>query len=337
MLDAITHMSFGNPLAFIMLLMVPFLIWYLYRKHDRVSPRLQLPTTELAVKDPNWRIKSMRLSPIFKILAMICLIIVVARPTRLISEEEVNAEGIDIFLVMDLSSSMLARDFKPDRITASKRVASEFVQKRIYDRIGLSVFAGEAYTQSPLTTDHHILIDYLKQLQVGILQDGTAIGMGLSTAVNRLKDSKAESKVIILLTDGDNNAGYINPRTAANLAEEYGIKVYTIGVGSSGQALAPSSRRRDGTYTFAMSIVKIDEALLREIASKTGGRYFRAQTEESLEAIYAEIDKLEKTEMEISVYKRNVELYRPFLLFAFILILLDWVAHRSIWNHVTGS
>ncbi len=216
------------------------------------------------------------LPPILRALTVICLIIALARPQLSLKEEKEKAEGIDIFLVMDLSSSMLAKDFQPDRLEVSKEVASGFVDMRNHDRIGLVVFSGEAYTQSPLTTDHLILKDLLGELKCGILQDGTAIGMGLATAVNRIKDSKAKSKVIILLTDGENNAGYIQPQTASEIAREYKTKVYTIGVGSTGDALAPVRQRADGQFIFGLTRVKIDEKLLTEIAEMTGGKYFLA-------------------------------------------------------------
>jgi Ca-activated chloride channel family protein len=241
------------------------------------------------------------------------LIVALARPQLTLKEEQIKAEGIDIMLAMDLSSSMLAQDFKPDRLTVSKVVASDFVDKREYDRIGLSVFAGESFTQCPLTTDHRVVKDFLGGLTCGILDDGTAIGMGLASAVNRLKDSEAKSKVVILLTDGVNNSGYIKPLTAAEIAREIGVRVYTIGVGSIGEAVSPISRRSNGTYVFGIARVEIDEALLAEIAQMTGGKYFRATTAEGLEEIYREIDRLEKTEMDIKVMRRYSEEFRFFL------------------------
>jgi len=226
-------------------------------------------------------------------------------------------------MVMDLSSSMLARDFKPDRLTVSKEMAKQFIDKRTYDRIGLVVFAGESFTQSPLTTDHKILKDFMSGIESGIMEDGTAIGMGLASAVNRLKESEAESKVVILLTDGVNNAGYIKPMTAAEIAKELKVKVYTIGVGSRGNAVAPISRRSDGRYNYGLSRVEIDEDLLTEISKLTEGKYFRATNEAGLERIYEEIDRLEKTEIQTSVFNRYSEEFRIFLLCGLGLLFIE--------------
>jgi Ca-activated chloride channel family protein len=231
---------------------------------------------------------------------------------------------------MDLSSSMLARDFNPDRLTVSKETAMEFIDKRPYDRIGLVVFAGESFTQSPLTTDHRIVKELLASMDSGLLEDGTAIGMGLASSVNRLKDSEAKSKIVILLTDGVNNAGYIKPMTAAEIAKELNVKVYTIGVGSMGEAMSPISRRSDGRYIFGLSRVEIDEELLTELSELTGGKYYRATNERSLEDVYNEIDKLEKTEIEIKIFKRYSEEYRLFLLIGLIFIGLEWLLNNSL-------
>ena len=274
------------------------------------------------------------LLPLLRGGAAVCLVVALAQPERSMQEQDIRAEGIDIVLSLDLSSSMLAQDFKPDRLEASKLVAQDFVQHREYDRIGLVAFSGEAFTQCPLTSDHEVVNHFLGNLQCGQLEDGTAIGMGLATAVNRLKDSEAKSKVIILLTDGVNNAGYIAPITAAALAKEFGIKVYTIGVGNTGQAYAPIGRRADGEYVFGFVPVEIDETLLLQVAQQTGGRYFRATDEKSLEKIYAEIDRLEKTEMDATIVQRHVSLFRFWLGWAAVLLamelLLRWTVLRSL-------
>jgi Ca-activated chloride channel family protein len=266
--------------------------------------------------------------PIFSFIAAILFILAMARPQKMLQEQEIKAEGIDIFLVTDLSSSMLARDFQPDRLEASKRLGADFIDKRPHDRIGLAVFAGEAFTQCPLTTDHKVLKEFLGGLKCGFLEDGTAIGMGLAAGVNRLKESIAQSKVIILLTDGVNNAGYIQPLTAAEIAKEFGVKVYTIGVGSEGTALSPVSKRANGDYIFGMARVEIDEDLLKQISSMTGGQYFRARDEAGLQFIYDQIDQLEKTEMDITVIKRYEEKFLPFVIIGLGLIffqkLLRW-------------
>ena len=282
----------------------------------------------------SWRTTLAGALPFTMCLAFILAIFSLARPQVVLVEERIKAEGIDIFLVMDLSSSMLSKDFSPDRLTVSKQVAVDFVEKRPYDRLGLVSFAGEAYTQSPLTNDHKIVQGLLGDLRCGYLTDGTAIGMGLATAVNRIKDSEADSKVIILLTDGVNNAGYIDPETATAIAAEFDIKVYTIGVGSVGMALSPVGRTRNGKYQFARTRVEIDDKLLEQIARQTGGEYYRAINADELQRIYAKIDELEKTEMEITVIRREKEYFRYPLLAAIILfVFYSLVKYRilRIW------
>ncbi len=272
--------------------------------------------------------------PILRLLALAFLVIALARPQEINRKEEVKGEGIDITLVMDLSSSMLAKDFKPDRLEASKKVASDFISKRLFDRIGLVVFAGEAHTQCPPTTDYGMLNEFLSKTRCGVLQDGTAIGMGLATAVNRIKDSKSNSKVVVLLTDGMNNAGYYDPMDAANMAKTLGIRVYTIGVGTMGDALAPVRRRSDGEYVFGLVPVEIDEDLLVQMSNMTGGKYFRATDNESLQRIYSDIDRLEKTEYEVTVIEKRSEAFHPFvlwaLIFVFVELLLKYTILRSL-------
>ena len=310
-----------DPWWLLLLGLIPLLIWLRRsRRNKHGTNAIEIPLG-VGTFRKSWRmIMYSCIEPLFW-LGIGLLIIAMARPQSEHAEEIVKGEGIDIFLVMDLSSSMLAKDFEPDRLEVSKRVAVDFVSHRTYDRIGLTVFAGESYTQCPLTNDHDVLKEYLKSLECGTLEDGTAIGMGLAAAVNRLKDSEAKSKVIVLLTDGVNNAGYIRPATAAGLAKEFGIKVYTIGVGSYGQALSPVRRRSNGEYMFGITNVEIDEELMRKIAEDTGGKYYRAISEESLKEVYNEIDRLEKTEVEITVYKRYVELYYWPLIAGFALLV----------------
>ncbi len=225
---------------------------------------------------------------------------------------------------MDLSSSMLSKDFEPNRLEASKAVAIDFISKRPYDRIGLTAFSGEGFTQCPLTTDHEALKNLLSELRCGLLEDGTAIGMGLACSVNRLKEDSAKSKIIILLTDGVNNAGDISPSLAAELAKTYQIKIYAIGVGSNGEAYSPIGRSQHGEYVFGMAPVNIDEQLLTHVSTSTGGKYYRATNTEKLKEIYKEIDQLEKTKIEVRYIKRYSEEFRPFLLFALCLLCLDW-------------
>lgn len=320
---ALQNIQFVHPHFFWLLLVLPVLGWLYRRRYQRRYATIRMPSLEGVAGTRTWRSRLRPTLPVLRALAVVALIIALARPQRTLQEQEIKAEGIDIMLAMDLSSSMLARDFEPDRLEVCKRVAAEFVDKRTYDRLGLAVFAGEAFTQTPLTTDHKVVKEFLANLECGILEDGTAIGMGLATAVNRLKDSPSKSKVVILLTDGVNNAGYIKPVTATEIAQEYGIRVYTIGVGSNGDALTPVSRRTDGRYIFGLARVEIDVDLLKQIADMTGGRYFRALSEEGLEEIYDEIDSLEKTEIDVTVLKRYSELFHWFAWSALILVLLE--------------
>lgn len=312
------------------LLLLPLIYWWYYRSLSRNKVTLRMPNIGSFQQTGSWRSALRKLLPLLRILALGSLIFALARPQKTLKEEDIKAEGIDIFLVMDLSSSMLSRDFDPDRLEVSKQVAANFVDKRPHDRIGLTVFSGEAFTQCPLTTDHRIVKEFLSTLQCGFLADGTAIGMGLSSAVNRIKDSKSESKVVILLTDGVNNSGYIQPMTAAEIAKEFAVKVYTIGVGSTGMARSPVRKRRDGTFEFDFTRVEIDEALLRQIAEQTGGNYFRATNETELGRIYDYIDKLEKTEIDVTIIKRHSEMFHPFALIALILILLEILLRHTV-------
>ena len=303
-------------------------------KYRQRYPEMRLSTLEALAQINSLRGRLRAVLPILRALAFIALVIALARPQETLKEEEIKADGIDIMLVMDLSSSMLAQDFKPDRLEVSKAVATEFVNKRRFDRIGLAVFAGEAFTQCPLTTDHRVVKEFLGNLSCGILEDGTAIGMGLATAVNRLKDSKAVSKVVILLTDGVNNAGYVKPKTAAEIAREFSVKVYTIGVGSTGDAYTPVSRRSDGKYNFGLARVEIDEDLLIEIAKMTGGKYFRATSAQSLQKIYDEIDDLEKTEIEVTSIKRYSEEFYRFVFWALIFLVVELLLRYTIFRTI---
>ena len=329
MIDFFKNIIFAQPYFLILLGLLPFLAYWYYRHYNRRYPNLRLPgMNHFSTRSLRGRLQW--LLPTLRLLSMAFLIMALARPQKMLKEEKVKAEGIDIVLAMDLSSSMLAQDFKPNRLEVSKRVAEEFIDKRPYDRIGLVEFAGEAFTQSPVTTDHAVVKQYLSQMQVGLLTDGTAIGMGLATAVNRLKDSPAKSKVVILLTDGVNNTGFQSPELAAQIAKTMGIKVYTIGVGSTGRALTPVNRRRDGQYVFGLAEVQIDEALLTKIANETGGRYYRATTAASLANIYDVINKLEKTEIETTIFKRYSEEFYYFALIGLLILVLELVLRYTI-------
>jgi Ca-activated chloride channel family protein len=271
---------------------------------------------------------------VFRLVALAMIILAIARPQTVdISTRTKTNKGIDIVMAIDVSSSMLAQDLKPDRLSALKRVASAFVDDRLSDRIGLVVYAGESYTLTPITSDKGIVKGALREISYqGLIEDGTAIGMGLATSVNRLKDSRAKSKVIILLTDGVNNSGFIDPKIATELAVEFGIKTYTIGLGSNGTARAPVGILPNGSFQYAMTKVEIDEALLQEIATATGGIYFRATDNKKLEEIYEEINKLEKTEVEEFKYYNYEEKYRILILLALILIVLEWIGKNTIFK-----
>ena len=332
-MNGLSNIQFVHPWFFLLIpLVLGVFVWY-YLRRQSYFPRFRMSSLQGVEDISSFKSKLTILTPILRGISLIALVFAMTRPQSVLQEEEVKAEGIDIVLVMDLSSSMLAQDFTPDRLWVSKVVAGDFVKGRKYDRIGLTAFAGEAYTQAPLTTDHAVILDFLNPesgLQVGKLQDGTAIGMGLATAVNRLKDSEVKSKVVILLTDGVNNSGYVKPIDAAEIAKEFGVKVYTIGVGSTGHAHTPRNRNARGQYIYSLQGVEIDEALLKEISSMTGGRYFRATNEESLQQIYASIDQLEKTEIEVSVLKRYQDKFYLFALIGLLSLFLEMILKYTL-------
>ena len=329
-------MSWLNQFEFVFPWLLPLVvippllgIWQ-YRRDRQRQISLRLPSTSSVHGLRSWKSVLRPFLPLLRVAALCLLIVALARPRLDLSEESITAEGIDIVLTMDLSTSMGARDFAPDRLEASKRVAREFVSRREFDRIGLVVYAGEAYTKSPLTVDHDIIDRFIGELEMGKIPDGTAIGTGLATAVNRLKDSEVASKIIILLTDGENNAGYTKPELAAELAKELGIRVYTIGVGSGQETLVPSSPLPDGRYTFKPSRGTVDDDLLAYIAETTNGRYFRARNPEELESIYDYIDELEKTEIETTVKKIYEEQFARFLLWGLGFLLLETLLRYTI-------
>ena len=271
---------------------------------------------------------------IMRLIAIGLIILAISRPQTVdISTRTKTNKGIDIVMAIDVSSSMLSQDLKPDRLTALKRVAETFVEDRVSDRIGLVVYAGESYTKTPITSDKSIVKSSLREISFqGLIEDGTAIGMGLATSVNRLKDSRAKSKIIILLTDGVNNSVFIDPKIATELAVEFGIKTYTIGLGSNGTALAPVGILPNGKFKYGLTKVEIDEELLKEIANETGGIYFRATDNKKLEEIYEEINKLEKTEIEEFKYYNYAEKYRILVLIALSLIILEWIGKNTLFK-----
>ena len=326
------NISFANPDFFWLFLLLPLaIVWYIFKqKEQTASLRIS------SAKGFSYNSILPKLKPglfLLRLLALGAIIVALARPqTEDISTRSKTTKGIDIVMAIDVSSSMLARDLKPNRLSALKEVAADFIKKRPNDRIGLVVYAGEGYTKTPITTDKSLVLNALSEITYGQLDDGTAIGMGLATSVNRLKESKAISKIIILLTDGVNNSGFIEPQTAADLAIEFGIKTYTIGLGTNGNALSPIAYNADGSFRYGMRQVEIDENLLKDIASATGGKYFRATDNESLEEIYDEINKLEKTEVEEFKYYRYEEKFRPWILLAGILLLLEWILRNTLFR-----
>ena len=327
-------MTLQNPEWLLLLLVLPFIArWYRGRYRQHYAP-ITMSHLGAFGGQSSWRGRLRALLPTLRLLAVIALIVAIARPQRLLREENIDAEGIDIMLTLDLSSSMLSKDFDPDRLETAKRVAADFIQQRAYDRIGLIVFSGEAFTQCPLTTDHAVILQMLEKLQCGFLADGTAIGMGLATAVNRVKDSPAKSKIIILMTDGVNNAGYFKPDMAMQIAKTYGIKVYTIGIGSEGEAMSPVGRRSDGEYVFGMAPVEIDEELLTAIAQTTNGKYYRAKNATELQQIYQEIDRLEKSKINLTTTKRRSEQYGTWVLGAIILLVLELLLRYTVFRTI---
>ncbi len=324
--------EFANPQFFWLLLLLPLaLIWHIFKRKEE-NASLKISSTQgFSVQQLLPKLKPLLF--VMRLLALAAIILAMARPqTEDISTRTKTTKGIDIVMAIDVSSSMLARDLKPNRLSALKEVAADFIRKRPNDRIGLVVYAGESYTKTPITSDKSIVLSALREISYGQLNDGTAIGMGLATSVNRLKESKAISKVIILLTDGVNNSGFIEPQTAADLAVEFDIKTYTIGLGTNGNALSPIAYNADGSFRYGMRQVEIDEKLLNDIANVTGGQYFRATDNEKLEAIYDEINKLEKTEIEEFKYFKYEEKFRPWVLLAGALLLLEWVFRNTLFR-----
>ena len=325
---------FANPDYLWLLLALPLLVgWYVF---SRKKTQAVLKISSLN----GFRAKSSflaQLQPtlfVLRILSLALIVMALARPQSMdVSTRTKTNKGIDIVMAIDISSSMLAQDLKPNRLTALKRVAASFVDDRMSDRIGLVIYAGESYTKTPITSDRAIVKNALGEIQFeGLIEDGTAIGMGLATSVNRLKDSRAKSKVIILLTDGVNNSGFIDPKIASELAVEYEIKTYTIGLGSNGTARAPIGLLPNGKFQYGMTKVEIDEELLKTIAEKTGGLYFRATDNKKLEEIYEEINKLEKTEIEEFKYYNYDEKFRPLILLALAFLFIEWLMRNTLFR-----
>lgn len=328
------NITFENPQWFWLFLLFPILIaWYIWKRN------LQTPEVKIS-SIKGFKIKQgilPKLRPVLFVLRLLCLALLItamARPRTVdVTSRTKKTQGIDIVMAIDVSPSMLARDLKPNRLEALKEVAAEFIEGRPNDRIGLVAYAGESFTKTPITSDKAIVQSALEDIQYSdLLENGTAIGMGLATSVNRLKDSKAKSKVIILLSDGVNNTGFIDPKIAGELAVEYDIKVYTIGLGSNGTAMGPIGIDRSGQFRYGPTKVEIDEDLMKQISNQTNGKYFRATNNEKLEEIYDEINKLEKTEVEESKFYNYEEKYRPLVILAGLFFLIEIILRNTIFR-----
>lgn len=325
---------FADPWFLMLFALLPLLVWLYMRRQKSGGATLRFSHLGFVKNiQGRRRINARHLLFVLRILALSVLILAFARPQSGIRGEEVITEGLDIVLALDVSTSMLAEDLKPNRVEAAKLVATDFVKGRANDRIGMVVFAGESYTQCPLTIDYGIVLRFLSELQTGMIEDGTAIGMGLATAVNRLRTSTAKSKVIILLTDGENNSGEIDPITAAQAAQAFGIKIYTIGAGTRGTAMYPQQDPFFGKRYHPVE-VKIDEKSLRKIADLTGGSYYRATDTKSLEAIYQVIDELEKTEIQVKEYTRYTELFYYLVALGLFLLLIEVVLSQTRFRKI---
>lgn len=323
--------TFASPYFFYLLLLLPVFIYWYWKRYRKQYVEMRISTLEGFESVPrSWRQRFRNLLFVFRMLVFILLVVALARPQTSSRTEKHTTEGIDIILAMDISGSMLAEDFKPNRIDASKKVAMEFIDGRENDRIGLVVFSGESFTQCPLTTDHSVLKNLMKDIKSGMIEDGTAIGMGLATSVSRLKDSKAKSKVVILLTDGVNNRGFIDPLTGAQIAQSFGIRVYTVGVGTMGMAPYPMQTLFGIQYQNVP--VQIDEEVLQKISEMTGGKYYRATDNKKLKAIYQEIDKLEKSKIETMEFRRKSEKFSSAALFACLFLLLELLFKFTIFR-----
>ena len=328
------NFEFQNPGFFWLFLLLPLAIGWYFWKRNKLTAQVKLSSLKGFRAGNGFLAKARPFLFILRLLALAFLITALARPRTVdVSTKTKTTRGIDIVIAIDVSASMLAKDLKPNRLQALKKVAGDFIMGRPNDRIGLVEYAGESYTRTPITSDKAIVVKSLDDIKYNtVIEGGTAIGMGLGTAVNRLKDSKAKSKVIILMTDGVNNAGFIEPTTASELAKEYGIKVYTIGLGTNGTALTPIAMRPDGSFQYGNAPVEIDENLLKEIAKNTGGLYFRATNNQKLEEIYNEINKLEKTDVSEFKYTNYDEKYRPLVILAGLLLLFEILLRNTVFR-----
>ncbi len=329
-------MEFANKeYLLLLILLIPYIIWYLmYRKKTEPTVRLS-DTHAYRYAARSWKVTLMPLQMLLRLAVFVLLVLILARPQTHNSWKNKSVEGIDIMMAMDVSGSMLAEDLKPNRIEAAKQVAAEFIAGRPNDNIGLTIFAGEAFTQCPMTTDHASVLNLLRGVRTdlatrGLIEDGTAIGMGLANAVSRLKDSKAKSKVVILLTDGSNNRGDLSPMTSAEIAKSLGIRVYTIGVGTN--KVAPYPMPVAGGVQYVNIPVEIDSKTLSDIAAATDGSFYRATNNKELQNIYHEIDKLEKSKLNVTQFSKRYEAYQPFSVAAFVLLLLEMLLRLTLFR-----
>ena len=328
------HLTFAHPVFFGLLLLIPFMIWWQMRSKKKDNPALRLTTLSgLDAAQAGGKARFRPVLFILRIITLAALSVALARPQSSNTTENVDSEGIDIMLAMDVSGSMMAEDFKPNRIEAAKALALKFVDQRPTDRIGLVIFSGESFTMCPITIDHNVLKEQISQVKNGMIIDGTSIGMGLATAVDRLRFSKGKSKVIILTTDGVNNMGLIDPNTALEIAKAYKVRVYTIGIGTMGQAPMPVQTPMG--VQKQMVPVEIDEPLLKKIAVETGGKYFRATNNQSFGAIYEDIDKMEKTKIDVTSYKHYAELFFPLAMIAVICLALEMLLRYTVFKSIT--
>jgi Ca-activated chloride channel family protein len=328
--DYFNNITFGQPWLLLLFILIPFLIYWKFHQGKKQVAAIRISSTHGLANSRSWKNTVQHFPFVFRMLALSCIIIALARPQTKFDETQTEGEGIDIILCIDVSGSMTAQDFQPNRMEAAKKVAEDFVDNRPNDRIGVVIFAGESFTQCPLTTDHYVLKSQIAQIRNGLLEDGTAIGSGLATSVDRLRNSKSKSKVVILLTDGINNGGLIDPSTAKEIAKAFKVKVYTIGVGTDGYAPTPVSTPMG--IVMQNQKVSIDEKLLQKIAQETGGKYFRATDNNSLAKIYNDINQLEKSKVEVTSFHRYTEKFYPFIFAAMALLLIEIVLRYTLFK-----
>jgi Ca-activated chloride channel homolog len=328
--DWFSNIHFAKPWFFALFAGLPLLVLFYLRPLYRTQGSMLVSGVKAFGSGRSWKTMLRHILFVFRLLAISCIIIAMARPQTGSEQQLTSGEGIDIVFCIDISGSMLAQDFTPNRMEAAKQVASEFIDRRPTDRMGLVIFAGESFTMCPLTTDHAVLKSQLYNVQSGLLEDGTAIGSGLATGVERLRSSVSKSKVIILLTDGEDNGGRLDPNTAKEIAKSFGVRVYTVGVGTEG--FAPVPVQTSSGVIMQREKVSIDEKLLTQIANETGGKYFRATDNESLDSIYKEIDRLEKSKFEVKTFTHYTEKFLPFVLTALGLLILEWILRFTLFR-----